>query len=930
MTSNSITRFRPFADPTTASIYETIREHDEDATESAEEDFGAVPNYGDEFRSATSPQDHRRSAQPPRRAPGGAHEGAKGSLHGLRSAARTGKTRRSNLRASLQRNMDIGDPEDDVPASLLIEDTGTGRPRNSPRGDARAGRGDETISHLHPQWQALPGRLQHEEEGLLPVQEDPRPVIGTNTLATADPKEKAMWRWANVENLDNFLADVYDYYILRGYWSIILKRFLNLLTVAFVIGFCLFLSQCIDYGSIKGSTKLSQILIKRCTARMGFVPNAILWLTTFVCITRCFQYLLDLRRLRHLHNFYLYLLNIPESEIQSISWQEVVGRLMALRDSNPNIRTSQNPPSKRFLFTQSKQRMDAHDVANRLMRKDNYMIAMINKEVLDTTLTLPILGKRQFFTRTLEWHLNYCIMDYVFNSQGQVRQLFLKDTHRKALSEGLRRRFIFAGTTSLLFAPILIIYFVVQNFFQHFNEYQKDPAQIGSRQYNVYAQWRFREFNELWHLFGRRLKMSHPFATRYINQFPKDKTVQAARFVTFISGAIVSILGLATILDQENFLGFEITSGRTTIFYLGIFGSIWAVARGMLPDDNMIYDSSYSMEEVIDFTHYKPSHWDGRLHTIEVKGEFEQLYQMQIVVLLEEILSMIFTPFVLWFSLPKCSDRIIDFFREFTVHVDGLGYVCSFAEFNFKKRGQIGTGGNAGTRATNTADVAAQAREEYYGDNDDKMVRSYYGFMNDYTRNPKADVRFPYATNNRSKPFHMPPAIPGPLSPMPHRDGQVFGQEQAVVGRRQDPRSSARDEDARIETGSPPRSLLLDDHHLPGNGSQAIMSPPSLRSRRTAAKSRILPGLGDTMISTAVKEEDEEDLQDVNTKQPVVASHAGQSGGDLGSWKYDDDQDGESDGDEDPEAVAQGGGVLGLIRQFQKAHDDDKRGGAGV
>ena len=927
MAPNLMARFRPLSDPAAASIYETIREHDEDGNNIADDDFALLPGHHDAHASPASRQYHEGTPPSPqaRRAPGNTINRPRG----LRAAGRTGKSRAVNTKGSQYGNADVDEPEDDVPASLLIEDTA--RPRDSPRGRPRTSTTDEAaLEHmLHPQWRSSsPGRLQREEEGL-PLHSNARPVVGTNTLATADPKEKAMWRWANVENLDNFLADVYDYYILKGYWSIILKRALNLLTVAFVIGFCLFLTQCINYGSIKGSTKLSQILVKQCTARMGFVPNAILWLTTFVCIVRSFQYLLDLRRLKHLHDFYLHLLNVPESEIQSISWQEVVGRLMALRDSNPNIRTSQNSQPKRFLFTQSKQRMDAHDIANRLMRKDNYMIAMINKEVLDTTLALPVLGNRQFFTRTLEWHLNYCIMDYVFNSQGQVRQLFLKDTHRKALSDGLRRRFIFAGTTSLLFAPILIIYFLVQNFFQHFNEYQKDPAQIGSRQYNVYAQWRFREFNELWHLFGRRLKMSHPFATRYINQFPKDKTVQAARFVTFISGAIVSILGLATILDQENFLGFEITSGRTTIFYLGIFGSIWAVARGMLPDDNMIYDSSYSMEEVIEFTHYKPSHWNGRLHTIEVKKEFEQLYQMQIVVLLEEILSMIFTPFVLWFVLPKCSDRIIDFFREFTVHVDGLGYVCSFAEFNFKKPGQIGTGGNAGTRATNAADVAAQAREEFYADKDDKMVRSYYGFMNDYTRNPKTDVRFPYSAANRSKHFNFPPAVPGPLSPM-HNHGQSFEQEQFTVNHRQDSQPHPRGGHVRQETASPPQSFLLDDHHLPGSGSQAIMSPPSLRSRRTTAKSRILPGLGDTIINSAVKEEDEEDLQDGSERLPVVASHAGQSGGDLGSWKYDDDLDGESDGEEDPEAVAQGGGVLGLIRQFQKAHDDDKRGGAGV
>lgn len=929
MATSLVSRFRPLSDLAAASIYETIREHDYQNDDSDEDPFPDSSRYDHGPIALASPEQQPTGSAYPRHAQRNIAASSRRQWPS-RIIGRAGRSTRNIARGVRTAFADHDDFGDDVPASLLIEDNAQiHSPEQHAQGKQKLA--DAAAGRPRQQWPpSSPLRINSLDEAL-PLHEDRRSSIGNNTMATASAREKAMWRWANVENLDNFLADVYDYYILKGYWSIILKRFLNLLTVAFVIGFCLFLTQCIDYSKVKGSSKLSEILVQKCTARMGLVPNLILWLATFICITRCFQYLLDLRRLTHLHDFYLHLLNIPESEIQSISWQEVISRLMALRDSNPNIRTAQNPQSRRFMVTQSKQRMDAHDIANRLMRKDNYMIAMINKEIIDATLALPLIGNRQFFTRTLEWHLNYCIMDYVFNSQGQVRQLFLKDTHRKALSEGLRRRFVFAGTTSLIFAPFLIIYFIVQNFFQHFNEYQKDPAQIGSRQYNVYAQWKFREFNELWHLFGKRLKMSHPFATRYINQFPKDKTVQAARFVTFVSGALVSILGLATVLDQENFLGFEITNGRTTIFYLGIFGSIWAIARGMLPDENMIYDSSYSMEEVIEFTHYRPAHWEGRLHTVEVKTEFSQLYQMQIAVLMEEILSMIFTPFVLWFALPRCSDRIIDFFREFTVHVDGLGYVCSFAEFNFKKPGQIGTGGNAGTRATNPAELAALARDDYYSAKDNKLEQSYWGFMNDYARNPKTDVQFPHGTNTRRRTFNPPPPFPSVLSPTVDHVRHTSESEQPKNTQIARAQGGFRISGLGNETGSPPQSLLLDPHHLPGSGSIALASPQSMRPRNTIASSRIATNPGDTIMTTALEEVNEDTTAEAKASEPTSNSQAHQSGGDLGSWKYDEDDDeGVGDSEEDPDAVAQGGGVLGLIRQFQRAHDDDKRGGAGV
>ena len=40
-----------------------------------------------------------------------------------------------------------------------------------------------------------------------------------------------MWLWANVENLDNFLKDVYTYFLGNGMWSILLNRALSLLYV---------------------------------------------------------------------------------------------------------------------------------------------------------------------------------------------------------------------------------------------------------------------------------------------------------------------------------------------------------------------------------------------------------------------------------------------------------------------------------------------------------------------------------------------------------------------------------------------------------------------------------------------------------------------------------------------------------------------------
>lgn len=57
------------------------------------------------------------------------------------------------------------------------------------------------------------------------------------------------------------------------------------------------------------------------------------------------------------------------------------------------------------------------------------------------------------------------------------------------------------------------------------------------------------------------------------------------------------------------------------------------------------------------------------------------------VFILEELLSPIVTPFILIFLLKNKSLEIIDFFRNFTVEVVGVGDICSFAQMDIRRHG---------------------------------------------------------------------------------------------------------------------------------------------------------------------------------------------------------------------------------------------------
>ncbi|KAL8706193.1 MAG: hypothetical protein Q9201_000699 [Fulgogasparrea decipioides] len=900
MASNVFSRLLP-VNSASPSIYETLRQQDEASDQSDVEERAAMAvneeNLGGQF--------HDYEIDP--------------EAQGAASQANHPNPRSSS-------NMpDAEEVDDDVPQSLLIEENDgpvsplkEQQPRSIPsplpgpasRGTRAKWRATQEQQRLHTETPT--GGRSTQPSRSLPG------------LTIANPRERAMWRWANIEDLDNFLRDVYDYFLGNGIWCILLSRLLNLLTLAFVVGFSTFLTSCINFPKVRSSHTMSEILIPKCMKNMSSTANLLIWLFAFFWTGKLFQYLLDIRRLQHMHHFYRYLLDIPDTDIQTVSWQEIVKRLMALRDMNPATAAGVSERHRRFTGSQSKQRMDAHDIANRLMRRDNYLIALFNKDILDFTLPLPLIRNRQLFSKTLEWNLSFCILDFVFNEHGQVRPLFLKDTHRRALSEGIRSRFLFAGFMNVICAPFIIIYFIMLYFFRYFNEYQKNPSQIGTRQYTPFAEWKFREFNELQHLFQRRVNMSYPFASRYIDQFPKDKTIQLSRFVAFVAGALASILFLASIVDPELFLGFEITHDRTVLFYLGVFTTIWAVARGAVPEENLVFDPEFALTNVIEYTHYLPSQWRGHLHSDEVRSEFALLYRMKVLVFLEEILGIILTPFILWFSLPKCSDRIVDFFREFTVHVDGLGYVCSFAVFDFKK--------GPNNAAPQKGGANLDLRDEYYATKDGKMLASYYGFMDNYVTNQKAGT--PFLHQPSRKHFHPPPSFPGVMSPtlrgqgIEHASGTIE-RHRTEHGRQNVPRNGTATRSTHRTPGfgpaigqsSPMASILLDPQHQP--------TPSGLRSSyRPGSQSRLRA----SRRPLAHPAEDEEDalLDSVAVPRDDLNEEAmGESN--LGeSWKTTQAAavDGNNEAYPNNATRDQGPGVLGLVYQFSKAQTGAR--GAGV
>lgn len=227
MASNILSKFLPPA-LGSPSVYETLQQYDHSSDQSdLEERAGTAldeENLGAGFQdfelgdALTTTSHMNASTNKPK---------AKGRTHLVSKRVPLGKRQPS----SSPRSFEPDELDDEVPQSLLIEDDEDVRQTANKRqhGTLPPPVPGPITSSARAKWQVTQEqqRLHHDSE---PARVRHRGPDGRGQPANmVDPKEKAMWRWANVENLDNFLKDIYDYFIGNGIWCIILSRALNLL-----------------------------------------------------------------------------------------------------------------------------------------------------------------------------------------------------------------------------------------------------------------------------------------------------------------------------------------------------------------------------------------------------------------------------------------------------------------------------------------------------------------------------------------------------------------------------------------------------------------------------------------------------------------------------------------------------------------------------
>jgi len=458
---------------------------------------------------------------------------------------------------------------------------------------------------------------------------------------------------------DMFFKDLYEYHQGSGFLCILLTHICYLLTVLFMILFSTFLLQCVDWKGIHDGQKdtLYNAIYPMCKPPSGrngaIVFSFVIFITYWIILS--VKTMMYLWRMRKIHNFWTGVLGLS-SDVQWVTWQMVID---AYHERNDPL-------------------VDSHFIVSRIMRWDNYLIAMLTKNVFGWD------NWSGMFTKVLEWNVEKCIMSSLFRDDGILIDDVIVENRRAEFATKLRKTFMFYGVLNVIFAPFVISAMSVYFIYRYVSEYHKNPKAMGIYNFTPLAKWKLRDLNELPHTYTSRLNRAHPKIIEYLGQFVNEGYNIVLKFITFVLGSMLLILVIVSFFNPDIIVSLFLVE-QPVIFYVGVMSALFVVFQNSMGEPPLVYEPDEKFYELVKILHCTPSSW-ANMSTRERYLEIRRMFRYKWVVFLQEIFSVVYVPLVLLLWLPHRSEAIVDFFRENSVGVKKLGTVCSCAMFQSDHR----------------------------------------------------------------------------------------------------------------------------------------------------------------------------------------------------------------------------------------------------
>jgi len=449
----------------------------------------------------------------------------------------------------------------------------------------------------------------------------------------------------------DFINKAYYYYINKGFYNIISSSIVNLLISTFTVGFILFLYKCVDYNGLIDVDTNKEPLSNYIHWDNYFELNYIIWfllivyiLFILVKIINIIEHIIIYGRIRR---FYNKTLNLKDSHIVAMSWEDIIIKLERhYKHSNINV----------------------YYIANRITVKDNYMIALINKNVLELNE----------LTSLMEWNIMYSIIHKIFNDEAKIKNDIFSE--QETYIEGIKSRIKFIVIINFIFMPFILVFTFFYNFFYHGEKFYNKPALLTTYTWTNMGRWKIRDYNELYHNFHERLNNAEKPAKEYCNQFPTKIIGTFAKFIVFLANSFFLVLVILSLINEQIIINLYISHDRSALWYMGILATVSTIGKVFI-STKLNYYPKEKMKDIKEFIDYVPIEWIENANRSFIKTNFSKLFEYKIMNILKNIFYTLCVPFQLW-KLYYKVDNIVHFIISSSYKHTELGYICKYSLFD--------------------------------------------------------------------------------------------------------------------------------------------------------------------------------------------------------------------------------------------------------
>jgi len=269
----------------------------------------------------------------------------------------------------------------------------------------------------------------------------------------------------------------------------------------------------------------------------------------------------------------------------------------------------------------------------------------------------------------------------LFETRWKLKDEYKQFSKREECAQRFRRNCILLSIIMGIFGVFFSFWQLLNTLYTYADEIKSNPERVFAfRTWSNYSKYYCRHFNELDHNLEDRMNKAYKPANKYMNSFISIPMESVAKLVRFMLRALLGCLTILGLLADHIIQIEHIITLGSVLFFLSL-----ACESFIRADIPLRYNQNELYMHVLEHIHYFPS--KHLPTTLQARSEFGFLFKYRIIIILEELISPIVSPYILYRHMSNKSYDIVDFFRNCTIEIPSIGDVCSFAMMNIEKNG---------------------------------------------------------------------------------------------------------------------------------------------------------------------------------------------------------------------------------------------------